>query len=336
VAGNLNEILKKPWRVNNSEVQITASIGIALFPNDGEDAEILTANADTAMYRAKEDGNNYQFYTSVMNIKTFERMTMEQDLKKAIEAGDLVVHYQPQVDIRTGCIVGVEALVRWQHPEKGLIFPGNFISMAEDTGLIVPIGEFVLRTACRQTKVWQSEGFAPMRLAVNLSARQFRQKDLVETITSVLAETGMDPSLLELEITESTAMQEMDSSIKILKQLREMGINIAIDDFGTGYSSLNYLRRFPITTLKIDRSFVRDVLTDVEDAAIVATIIVLSQNMKLKVIVEGVETAEQMAFFSQQECFEMQGYLFSEPVPADQIRVFLQKSIKLKGNISEP
>lgn len=324
VAGNLIDIIKQPWTVHESEVLITASIGIALFPNDGEDAETLTANADTAMYRAKEEGDNYQFYTSAMNVKALERMRMEKDLKKAVEADEFVVHYQPQVDIRSGRIVGVEALLRWQHPEKGLILPGDFIALAEDTGLIIPIGELVLRTACRQAKAWQLEGFPPMRLAVNLSARQIRQKSLVETIASVLAETGLNPSLLELEITESTAMQDMDFSINVLKQFREMGMNIAIDDFGTGYSSLNYLRRFPLTTLKIDRSFVRDVLTDVGDAAIVATIIVLAQNMKLKVIIEGVETEKQMAFFSQQECFEMQGYLFSQPVPADQIAVFMQ------------
>ena len=324
VAGNLIDIIKQPWTVHESEVLITASIGIALFPNDGEDAETLTANADTAMYRAKEEGDNYQFYTSAMNVKALERMRMEKDLKKAVEADEFVVHYQPQVDIRSGRIVGVEALLRWQHPEKGLILPGDFIALAEDTGLIIPIGELVLRTACRQAKAWQLEGFPPMRLAVNLSARQISQKSLVETIASVLAETGLNPSLLELEITESTAMQDMDFSINVLKQFREMGMNIAIDDFGTGYSSLNYLRRFPLTTLKIDRSFVRDVLTDVGDAAIVATIIVLAQNMKLKVIIEGVETEKQMAFFSQQECFEMQGYLFSQPVPADQIAVFMQ------------
>ena len=330
VASNLIDIIKQPWAVNETEVQITASIGIALFPNDGEDAETLTANADTAMYRAKEEGDNYQFYTSAMNIKALERMRMEKDLKKAVEADEFVVHYQPQVDIRSGRIVGVEALLRWQHPEKGLILPGDFIALAEDTGLIIPIGELVLRTASRQAKTWQLEGFPPLRLAVNLSARQIRQKSLVETIASVLAETGLDPSLLELEITESTAMQDMDFSINVLKQFREMGMKIAIDDFGTGYSSLNYLLRFPITTLKIDRSFVRDVLTDVGDAAIVATIIVLAQNMKLKVIIEGVETEKQMAFFSQQECFEMQGYLFSEPLPADQIAIFLQKAMQQK------
>lgn len=333
VAGNLIEILKQPWNVNNSEVLITASIGIALFPNDGEDAETLTANADTAMYRAKEDGDNYQFYTSAMNTKNLERMSMEKALKRAIEADEFLVHYQPLVDINTGRTVGVEALVRWEHPEKGLIYPDNFIFLAEDTGLIIPIGEIVLRTALRQAKAWQLEGFAPMRLAVNLSAFQFRQKNLVDNIASMLKETGLDPSLLELEITESTAMLDMDFSINVLKQFREMGISIAIDDFGTGYSSLNYLRRFPINTLKIDRSFVRDVLTDVEDAAIVATIIVLAQNMKLKIIVEGVETEEQMKFFSQQECYEMQGNLFSKPVSADQLSVFMLKTNQKQGKV---
>jgi diguanylate cyclase (GGDEF)-like protein/PAS domain S-box-containing protein len=326
VAGNLIKILKKPWIANNSEVLITASIGIALFPNDGEDAETLTANADTAMYRAKEEGNSYQFYTSAMNFKTKERMKMENALKRAVEAKEFEVYYQPQFDTVAGRIVGVEALLRWRHPEKGLILPGEFISLAEDIGLIIPIGELVLRTACRQVKAWEAEGLTPIRLAVNLSAKQFRQKKLVQTIANVLQETGLEPSLLELEITETTAMQDIDFSVTVLKQFREMGINIAIDDFGTGYSSLNYLRRFPINKLKIDHSFVRDVLTDVDAAAIAATIIVLAQNMKLKVIIEGVETKEQLAFFSQQECHVLQGYLFSEPAPADEIAALLQKA----------
>ena len=329
VAQKIIDTLKKPWIVNNQEIHITSSIGIALFPNDGEDAETLTANADTAMYRAKEDGDNYQFYNSSMNIKALERLSMELALRKAIEQNEFVVHYQPQVDIKNGLIIGVEALVRWQHPERGLVPPMEFIPLAEDTGQIISIGEWVLRTACAQNKAWQDVGYYPIRLAVNLSACQFRQKNLVEIIARILKETGMDPSLLELEITESTAMQDVDFSINVLQCLRDMGIRIAIDDFGTGYSSLSYLRRLPITTLKIDRSFVRDVLIDVEDAAIVATIIVLAQNLRLKVVVEGVETEEQLLFFEQQECFEMQGYLFSEPLAVEELEMLLQKSLQV-------
>lgn len=326
VAEKIIDTLKKPWVVNGQEFQITSSVGIVLYPNDGESAETLTTNADTAMYRAKEEGDNYQFYTPAMNIKAMERLSMEQALRKAVEQKEFVVHYQPQVDIKSGRIIGVEALVRWQHPERGLVLPMEFIPLAEDTGLIVPMGEWVLRTVCAQNKAWQEAGYPPMRVAVNLSACQFRQRQLVETIDEVIKETGMDPGLLELEITESTAMEDVEFSIGMLKSVKEMGIRIAIDDFGTGYSSLSYLRRFPITTLKIDRSFVRDVLTDVEDAAIVATIIVLAQNLKLKVVVEGVETEEQLAFFEQQECFEMQGYLFSKPVPAEGIEKLLKKA----------
>ncbi|PKM46800.1 MAG: hypothetical protein CVV03_04845 [Firmicutes bacterium HGW-Firmicutes-8] len=325
VAKKINEVLKKPWVINNHEFQITASIGIVLYPNDGEDAETLTKNADTAMYRAKEQGDNYQFYTPAMNAKSIERLEMEQSLRKALEQNEFEVYYQPLVDIRAGRIIGVEALVRWHHPERGLILPLEFISLAEDTGQIIQIGEWVLLTACEQNKEWQDAGFPPLRVAVNLSACQFRQKDLVETVSKVLMETGVDPHLLELEITESTAMQDVELTISVLKSLREMGVRIAIDDFGTGYSSLSYLRRFPITTLKVDRSFVRDVLADVEDAAIVATIIVLANNLKLKVIVEGVETEEQLAFFEQQECFEMQGFLFSKPESADKIGKLLKR-----------
>jgi diguanylate cyclase (GGDEF)-like protein/PAS domain S-box-containing protein len=332
VADHLIEVMRKPRNLGDSEIEISASIGIALFPNDGQDAETLTINADIAMYRAKEERDNYQFFTAAMNIKNLQRILLERDMKKAVDSGELIIYYQPRLNIKTGRVVCIEALLRWQHPEKGFMLPNEFIPLAEDTGLIVSIGKQVLRNAIRQAKDWQLNGFPPVNLAINLSARQLRHENIVDDIASLLAETGLDPSFLELEITESTAMLNMEFSISILKQFREMGINIAIDDFGTGYSSLNYLRRFPITTLKVDRSFVRDVLTDVEDAAIVATIINLANNMKLRIVVEGVETKEQMAFFKQQDCFEMQGYLFSEPLPADQIMVFLQKTIQQDNN----
>ncbi len=326
VAEKINQTLKKAWILNGYEFHITTSIGIALYPNDGEDADTLTKNADTAMYRAKEHGNNYQFFNPSMNLKAIERLEIELSLRRAVEQNEFEVYYQPQVDISAGKIVGVEALVRWNHPERGQVLPIEFISVAEETGLIIPIGEWVLRTACAQNKAWQQAGYPPMRMAVNLSAYQFRQKQLVETVARALRETGMDPRYLELEITESTAMQDVEFTIAMLRSLREMGIRIALDDFGTGYSSLSYLRKFPITTLKVDRSFVRDVLTDPEDAAIVATIITLAQILKLNVIIEGVETEEELAFFEQQECFEMQGYLFSEPKPAGEIEKLLQKA----------
>lgn len=334
VAQKIIDALKKPWVLEGQEFHITTSIGIVLFPNDGEDAETLTKNADTAMYRAKEQGDNYQFYTPTMNQKAVKRMEIERFMRKALELNEYEVYYQPQVNIKTGLIVGMEALLRWHHPEQGLIQPKDFISVAEDTGLIVPLGEWVLRTACVQNMVWQNAGLPPKGISVNISASQFRQKQLVDTVAKVLREIGMKPELLELELTESTAMKDVEFTIEIMRKLREMGVRIAMDDFGTGYSSLGYLRRFPITTLKVDRSFVRDVLTDVEDAAIVATIIVLGQNLKLKIIVEGVETIEQLRFFEQQECFVMQGYLFSKPTTAAEAeqlhRLVIEKSVKLR------
>lgn len=326
VAKKITETIKKPWFTNGCEFQITASIGIAIYPNDGEDAEVLTRNADTAMYRAKEQGDNYQFYTPAINLKAVERMDTERALRRAIEQNEFEIFYQPQVDIGMGRVVGLEALLRWRHPERGLVMPQEFIPVAEESGLIIPIGEWVLKTACTQVMEWEKVGLGPVRMAVNLSACQFRKSQLVDTVKKVLKQTGMDANFLELEITESTAMQDVEFTIATIRILREMGIKIAIDDFGTGYSSLNYLRRFPITTLKIDRSFVRDVLTDVEDAAIVATIIVLAQNLRLKVVVEGVETEDQLFFFEQQECFLMQGYLFSEPKPAAEVKKLLKKA----------
>lgn len=320
VARKITRALKKPWIINGTEFQITTSIGIVLFPNDGTDAETLTKNADTAMYRAKEQGDNYQFYRPAMNAKALERMETERSLRRAVEMKEFEVYYQPRIDVRSGRMIGVEALIRWNHPSKGVVLPEDFIPVAEDTGLIIPIGEWVLRTVCQQNMIWQNAGVQPMRISVNISACQFRQKKLVEMIAGILDETGMEPQQLELEITESTAMQDVEFTIGILEKLRTMGVSIAIDDFGTGYSSLSYLRRLPVATLKIDRSFVHDVLEDVGAAAIVATIIVLAQNLKLKVIIEGVENEQQLKFFERQDCFEMQGFLFSEPVPAEQIK----------------
>jgi diguanylate cyclase (GGDEF)-like protein/PAS domain S-box-containing protein len=331
VAQKIISVLREPWKLSGGEFQITASIGIVLYPNDGENIDTLIKNADTAMYRAKEKENNYQFYTPDMNAKAVERMEMELALRKAYEQGNFILHYQPQVNISTGNIIGVEVLIRWQHPEKGMILPLEFIQLAEETGLIVPIGEWVLRTACKQSKAWQVAGFKPIILAVNISACQFSNIQLVEKVSEILDETGLNPSVLELEITESTAMKDVDFSVAMLKKLREMGINIAIDDFGTGYSSLNYLKRFPITTLKIDRSFVRDVMENPEDAAIVSTIIVLAKKLKFNVIVEGIETCLQKDFFLAQGCTMGQGYLYSKPVTEEEFEKLMRKSNLYNG-----
>ncbi|MHB8172524.1 MAG: EAL domain-containing protein [Thermincolia bacterium] len=325
IAHKILKTLQQPWLLGGQEFYITTSIGIALYPNDGEDAGTLLKHADTAMYRAKEQGrNSYQLYTPAMNTKILERLALENNLRHALSRKEFIVFYQPQVNTQIGKIIGMEALVRWQHEDK-LISPSEFIPLAEDTGLIIPIGEWVLYTACAQNKAWQEAGYPPVRITVNLSARQFQQLNLTSSIAEILNETALDPHWLELEITESVAMQDVDLTIKVLNELREMGIHIAIDDFGTGYSSLNYLKRFPIQTLKIDKSFVQDIHTNPDDAAIVSTIIVLAHNLKLKVIAEGVETVEQLYFLKQRQCFEMQGYLFSRPVPAKDFEILLKK-----------
>jgi EAL domain-containing protein (putative c-di-GMP-specific phosphodiesterase class I) len=266
-----------------------------------------------------------------MNARIVERLALENSLSHGLERGEFVVYYQPQVNIRTGQVVGVEALVRWQHPERGLVLPAEFIPVAEETGLIVPLGEWVLRTACAQNKAWQEAGLPPMRVAVNLSARQFQQRSLRDTVAQVLEETGLDPHLLELEITESVAMQDLDFTITMLRNLREMGVQIAIDDFGTGYSSLAYLKRFPIDAVKIDRSFVCDLMVDPDDAAIVTTVITMAHSLELSVIAEGVETEAQLAFLNQQQCDEMQGFLFSKAVPAAAIEKIVRTDGRKAG-----
>jgi diguanylate cyclase (GGDEF)-like protein/PAS domain S-box-containing protein len=329
VAERVLDALRQPWVLNGQEFRITTSIGIAMFPNDGEDADSLLRNADTAMYRAKEQGrDNFQLYTPDMNARIAERLALENSLRHGLERGELLVYYQPQVDIASGKIVGMEALVRWQHPERGLVFPAEFIPVAEETGLIVPLGEWVLRTACAQNKAWQAAGFPPMRVAVNLSARQFQQRDLIEVVDEVLTETGLEARWLQLEITEGVAMQDVESNIAVLRELREMGVQIAIDDFGTGHSSLSYLSRLPIDVVKIDQSFIQDLTTDPNDAAIARSIIVMAHNLKLRVIAEGVETEEQLAFLKKRRCDEMQGYLFSKPAPAEAFEEMLRQGAR--------
>jgi EAL domain-containing protein (putative c-di-GMP-specific phosphodiesterase class I) len=299
------------------EFFLTCSLGVAVYPADGADAEALTKHADIAMYRAKELGRNtFQFYTPAMNERTLERLSLEADLRQALERGEFELHYQPQVALHGGRIVGMEALLRWNHPRLGQIAPGRFIGLAEEMGLIVPIGAWAMREACAQTRAWQLAGLGELRVAVNLSARQFAQKGLLQAVADVLQSTGLEARFLDLELTESMVMSDVEHAIAILRNLKGLGIHISIDDFGTGYSSLSYLRRFPIDVLKIDQSFVNDISVDADDAAIVESIISLAHSLRLSVVAEGVETAEQLAFLRAHGCEQMQGYFFSRPLPA--------------------
>jgi len=324
VAQKLLDAMARPITVNGHEFFAGCSIGISLFPKDGEDGRTLLKNADAAMHRSKEAGRNcFRFYLQEMNARTLDRLKVEGGLRRALERGEFVLHYQPQVDLASGEIVGAEALVRWQPAGQELVYPNHFIPIAEETGLIVPIGEWVLRAACLQHEAWRRAGLPPLRIGVNLSARQFNQQDVVSTVTRVLHETGCDPRDLSLEITESVVMKDPQSAVETLHELHAMGVHLSIDDFGTGYSSLSYLKRFPIDSLKIDRSFVGDVATDSENAAIVQAVIALAHSLKLEVIAEGVETAEQLAFLRQQRCHQMQGYYFSRPVPAERFAEML-------------
>lgn len=326
----LLELARQPWYVDNHTFHITASLGVVFYPNDGEDAETLLKNALAAMLKAKKNGRgNYQLYDSKTNNKLLDLIELDNFMHHALEKNEFVLHYQPQVDIATGRIVGTEALIRWNNAELGMISPAKFIPLAEENGLIVPIGDWVLRTACAQNKKWMDMGYEPMYISVNISAVQIHQSDFIEKISQVLEETQLDPKYLELEITESIAMEDTEARIKILEILRSMGVRIAIDDFGTGYSSLNYLRRFHLTSLKIDQSFTREIALNEKDAAIVSTIIAIGQNLNLKIIAEGVETQEQLEFLRQKKCDNIQGYLYSRPVPCDVLEELLKNPPKL-------
>ncbi len=317
MANIIMKITEKPWILNGQEFRITSSMGISVFPSDGNTIDVLLKNADVAMYRAKELGkNNYQFYTKDMNSTTFENLILENKLHKALERKELQIYYQPQIDLKTGKIIGIEALLRWINPELGFVSPGKFIPIAEETGLIIPIGEWVLRAACEQNKKWQNLGFPSMRMAVNISVHQFQQEDFVDKVYTILNETNLDPKWLEIEITESIAIKNVDFTIKTLIKLKHMGVKVSIDDFGTGFSSLGYLKHFKIDTLKIDYSFVKDIGMDHDNEAIIKAIIMLAKNLKLSVIAEGVETKEQLLFLQEENCDESQGFLFSKPVPA--------------------
>jgi len=326
VCQKIIDALAKPVELESQQLFITASIGISVFPNDGQDAETLLKNADTAMYRAKDQGrNNYQHYSPAMNVRALERLALESSLHKALDQGEFQLNYQPQVDSMTERIVGIEALVRLQRADRSLVAPARFIPLAEETGLIVPIGKWVLRTACAQNKAWQAAGFPPLRVAVNISARQIQQRDLLDTVRETLKETGLDPRYLEMELTESIIQRT--ETIKILFELKDLGVQISIDDFGTGYYSLSYLKRLPINSLKIDQSFVREVTSDAEARAIVTAIVTLAHSLKLKVIAEAVETREQLEFLRTVECDEIQGYFFSKPLPGPELEELLTKGI---------
>lgn len=319
VANKLLTTLARPLEISGHEITTTVSIGVSVFPDDGADADELLKNADIAMYKAKEAGkNNCQFYAKGMNATAVNYLLLENDLRRAVEQHQLILHYQPQVDLKTGALMGVEALVRWQHPERGLVSPAHFIPLAEETGLIVPIGEWVLREACRQQKAWLNSGKHVGRMAVNLSPRQFRQKNFPGKVEAILRETQLKAEYLELEITESCAMEHAGETINHLNQLNEMGLFLAIDDFGTGYSSLAYLQRFPIQKLKIDSSFIHDIHDDHNDAAIAKTIIGLAHNMQLNVVAEGVETEFQADWLRQQGCDQAQGFLYAKPLSPKQ------------------
>ena len=324
IAQRLLQVIAEPLQHEQYDLTVTASIGIAMFPEDGEDMETLARKADTAMYRAKHEGRNgYRFFTTEMQARAARNMQLLNALRQALDRDQLHLHYQPQLSIRSRRLIGAEALLRWQHPLLGNVSPAEFIPVAEDSGLILPIGEWTLRTAIRQLRQWMNAGHSPMVIAVNLSAVQFRHPNLPDLVARILDEEQVSPDLLELELTEGVAMHDPLRAIAVMNDLHQRGIRMSIDDFGTGFSSLNYLKKFKAYKLKIDQSFVRDIGTDQEDRAIVAAIISMSRNLGLQTIAEGVETVEQLAFLRGQGCDEAQGYLYGRPVPADQFEMFL-------------
>ncbi|ALP63959.1 MULTISPECIES: sensor domain-containing protein [Paraburkholderia] len=327
--------ISEPVWLDGTELYVGCSMGASLFPQDGDDAETLMKKADLAMYRAKDMGRNtFQFYQPEMNVSAGARLNLERRLRRALRDNEFLLHYQPQVDIETGQVVGMEALVRWSDPEVGLIPPSQFIPVAEESGLIGPLSEWVLREACRQNKAWQDEGLPPARVSVNLSARQFQQRDIAKLVMQVLEETGLDPQYLELELTESTIMRNAEEAVSMLNELHALGIGLAIDDFGTGYSSLSYLKRFPVDRLKIDRSFVSDIGESSDDETITSAIIALAHSLNLQVIAEGVETSTQLDFLKERACDEMQGYFFAKPLPHEAIPGMLQRGAEKAAMIA--
>ena len=331
-AGRFVEQLGAPYLLGEKDCHIKVSIGISVFPADGSDSQALLKAADVAMYRAKSTGGDgYSYYSPSMNVHTVERLELESDLRHALERNEFLLHYQPKVEVETGLITGIEALLRWQHPRRGLVPPMNFIPLAEETGLIAPIGEWVLATACARTKAWQKEGFPRLDVAVNLSARQFADPMLLPNLTRIIRASGLDPSNLELEITESVVMSHGESAVAVLHQLKSLGVQISIDDFGTGYSSLAYLKRFPIDTIKVDRSFIRDIPGDAGDKKITRAIIAMAHSLRLKVVAEGVETSGQLEFLRRQRCDSVQGYFLHRPLPDSEVAGVLGLDRQIHG-----
>jgi diguanylate cyclase (GGDEF)-like protein len=332
VASRILSVLAKPVNLAGHEIIVSGSIGIAVYPEDGQDAETLLKNAEMAMYYAKrESDDNFHFFTESMNTAALKRLTMERHLRQAMKLNELSLHYQPQIDVKSGAVSGVEALLRWHNAELGMIPPAEFIPLAEETNLIVPIGDWVLRTACMQAKEWRDAGVALSRVAVNVSVRQFAQSSFPAQVKQILNETGLEPSALELEITESVLMRDGEKAVTTLRELKDLGVQLAIDDFGTGYSSLAYLKQFPIDRLKIDRSFVCALCTDFNDQAIASTVITLAENMKLSVTAEGVENEKQLAFLRSHNCNEVQGYYLSRPLPVEEMGKFMRKNFQQHG-----
>ena len=318
VADKVIAAFRQAFAVAGHPLRVTVSVGIALYPDDGQDFGTLLKNADTALYRAKQDGRNTRvFYDQAMNVATFERLVMEEELRQAIQAGQLCAYFQPKVRLADGALVGAEALVRWRHPERGLVSPGQFIPVAEASDLIVDLGDWMLVEVCRQLVAWRRQGLPALTVAINLAARHFRQPGLVDRLRDLLEAHGLPAQALELELTESTLLDAGADIAANLAQLERLGVGLALDDFGTGYSSLSYLKRLPLTTLKIDRSFVRDLATDSDDRILAATIIALGHQMELKVVAEGVETEEQRQILLEQGCDLAQGYLFDRPMPPE-------------------
>ncbi len=333
MAKRIRDCLAMPFPLAGHDLRVTTSMGISLFPKDGEDVDALICKADIAMYRAKEEGGDtFCFFAPEMNLRVQGTLKLEADLRLALERGEFFLHYQPKVDFATGRIIGCEALVRWQHPERGIVSPGAFIHLAEETGLIVPLGCWVLREACAQAKAWKDAGLAPLQMAVNLSARQFRQTDLIDQVRKTLELSHLDPEMLELELTESMIMPDPARAAETMGQLKALGVGLCLDDFGTGYSSLNYLRRFPVDFLKIDRSFILDVAADPSDAAVARSIVAIAHSLGIGAVAEGVETWEQFDFLAESRCDALQGFLFSRPLPPQDFALLLKEGRELKRN----
>jgi diguanylate cyclase (GGDEF)-like protein len=327
-ARRMLQAVAEPHSIEPHDLHVTASIGVSVYPEDGLNAEALVKNADTAMYQAKENGRqSYQFFKPAMNVRAVERQSIEESLRRALERQEFVLYYQPKIHLRTREITGAEALIRWTHPSRGPVSPAQFIPVAEDCGLIVPIGRWVLREACKQARTWVDAGLPPSTMAVNISAMEFRDENFLESVFAILKETGLDPSSLELELTESVLMKRAESAASVLQTLRARGVQVAVDDFGTGYSSLSYLRKFPIDALKIDQSFIRQITSAPFDTTIVTAVISMARSMNLRVVAEGVETQEELAFLQAHECDEAQGYYFSHPVLPQQFAKLLQTGI---------